>query len=103
MCASTSTSAPAQLRVPLSHMKSIAVGAHGLGASSRLPTRAPDPRAPLQCQEAHPLTGQSAGRWAAGFGGSACDYLDVADAKGLRWGFDLRCVADQDRDQAVLR
>lgn len=38
-----------------------------------------------------------------GSGGSACYYLDVADPEGLHWGLDLRCVADQDRDQAALR
>jgi DNA-binding NarL/FixJ family response regulator len=36
-----------------------------------------------------------------GSGGSACDYLDVADSEGLHWGLDLRCVADQDGEQAV--
>jgi hypothetical protein len=36
------------------------------------------------------------------FRGSACDYLDVADSKGPHRGLDLRCIADQDRDQAVL-
>lgn len=30
--------------------------------------------------------------------GSACDYLDIADSKGLYWHLDLGCVADQDGD-----
>ena len=30
--------------------------------------------------------------------GSARDYLDITDSKGLHWGLDLGCVADQDGD-----